>query len=274
MSVAFNKQDQWGNFTGRCGRNHHLCFGKQASTSWLQRKMKPLLWKLQILAVNYCRRLFARTFILVRYSWFFFIVKLYEGVGKKGNFIPFAGSKSILLVVVACLRSSWSKAQHHRHNRWPQAAAKTGMRASKYPSSQKIPSKFSKMEYFDFGQSNISYRAIRPGLTTNHIADFSLCVDVWLVKESCFWLSSVLRSRWWTPFFAFVNGWKVTVPFVNFQAPAEKTESTSVTLASSCFRLPPLLLAGVSWRVANQQQRWAKIAACGHTQEDPSDAGK
>lgn len=124
MSVAFNKQDLWGNSTGRCGRNHHLCFGKQASTSWLQRKMKPLLWKLQILAVNYCRRLFARTFILVRYSWFFFTVKLYEGVGKKGNFIPFAGSKSILLVVVACLRSSWSKALHHRHNRWPEAAAK------------------------------------------------------------------------------------------------------------------------------------------------------
>ena len=124
MSVAFNKQDLWGNSTGRCGRNHHLCFGKQASTSWLQRKMKPLLWKLQILAVNYCRRLFARTFILVRYSWFFFTVKLYEGVGKKGNFIPFAGSKSILLVVVACLRSSWSKALHHLHNRWPEAAAK------------------------------------------------------------------------------------------------------------------------------------------------------
>ena len=124
MSVAFNKQDQWGNSTGRCGRNHHLCFGKQASTSWLQRKMKPLLWKLQILAVNYCRRLFARTFILVRYSWFFFTVKLYEGVGKKGNFIPFAGSKSILLVVVACLRSSWSKALHHWHNRWPEAATK------------------------------------------------------------------------------------------------------------------------------------------------------
>ena len=53
---------------------------------------------------------------------------------------------------------------------------------------------------------------------------------------------------------------------------SKKTESTSVTLVSSCFRLPPLILAGVSWRVTNQQQRWAKIAACGQTLEDPLDA--
>ena len=53
--------------------------------------MKPLLWKLQILAVNYCRQLFARTYILVRHSWFFFTVKRYEGVGKKAMLSPLQG---------------------------------------------------------------------------------------------------------------------------------------------------------------------------------------
>ena len=70
------------------------------------------------------------------FSWLFSTVKLFEGIGKEGDCNTCVRSKSILLVVVACFRGSWSKGLYHRHQSVARGRREIGNFANTEPQKQ------------------------------------------------------------------------------------------------------------------------------------------